>query len=165
MSPNGLRAARDPEQFRAWGHAVVDRLAHHLTAAGARAIPVSHPLDPAGMSERWPADFAGGADPLALVEQMLAESTVTHQPRYVGHQLAAPLPLTALGSLVVTVVNGSGAIYELSQAGGACELALSRHLTARLGMPATSGGMIVHGGTIATLTALLAARQAQAGFD
>ena len=41
-----------------WGHAVVDRLAEHLTAAGARAIPVSQPLDPAGMSDRWPADFA-----------------------------------------------------------------------------------------------------------
>ena len=44
-----LRAARDPEQFREWGHAVIDRLAEHLTAAGTRAIPVSHPLDPAGM--------------------------------------------------------------------------------------------------------------------
>ena len=96
---------------------------------------------------------------------MLAESTVTHHPAYVGHQLAAPLPLTALGSLVVAVVNGSGAIYQLSQAGGACELALSKHLTARLCMPETAGGMIVHGGPSATLTALVAARQAQAGFD
>src|SRR4051794_5563559 len=165
MSAERLRAARDPEQFRAWGHAVIDRLAGHLTAAQARAIPVARPLDPAGMSERWPGDFAGGADPLALVEQMLSECTVTHHPAYVGHQLAAPLPLTALGSLVVAVINGSGAIYELSQAGGACELALSKHLTARLQMPASSAGMIVHGGTIATLTALLAARQAQAGFD
>ena len=128
-------------------------------------LRVSHPLDPAGMLKRWRAEFDGGADPLALVEQMLAESTVVHHPAYVGHQLAAPLPLTALGSLVVAIVNGSGAIYELSQAGGACELALSKHLTARLSMPTTAGGMIVHGGTIATLTALLAARQAQAGFD
>ena len=160
-----LQAARDPEQFRQWGHAVIDRLADHLTAAGTRAIPVSNPLDPAGMAERWPADFGGGADPLALVDRMLAESTVTHQPRYVGHQLAAPLPLATLGSLVAAVVNGSGAIYELSQVGGACELALSTHLAARLSMPETSGGMIVNGGTIATLTALLAARQARAGFD
>jgi L-2,4-diaminobutyrate decarboxylase len=67
--------------------------------------------------------------------------------------------------MVVAIVNGSGAIYELSQAGGACELALSKHLTARLCMPETAGGMIVHGGTIATLTALLAARQDRAGFD
>jgi L-2,4-diaminobutyrate decarboxylase len=160
-----LQAARDPEQFREWGHAVVDRLAEHLAAAGARAIPVSHPLDPAGRSERWPADFAGGADPLALVDRILAESTVTHHPAYVGHQLAAPLPLAGLGSLVVAIVNGSGAIYELSQAGSACELALSKYVTELLSMPETAGGMIVHGGTIATLTALLAARQAKAGFD
>jgi L-2,4-diaminobutyrate decarboxylase len=162
---DGLRAARDPERFREWGHAVVDRLADHLAEAEARAIPVARPLDPAGMAERWPADFGGGADPLAIVDQILSESTVTHHPAYVGHQLAAPLPLTALGSLLVAIVNGSGAIYELSQAGGACELALSKYLTARLSMPGTAGGMIVHGGTIATLTALLAARQARAGFD
>ena len=117
------------------------------------------------MSERWPADFAGGADPLALVERILAESTVTHHPAYLGHQLAAPLPTATLTTLVTAVVNGSGAIYELSQSGTACEAALARYLSGRLGLPATAGGMIVHGGTIATLTALLAARQAKAGFD
>jgi L-2,4-diaminobutyrate decarboxylase len=165
VSAERLQAARDPEQFRLLGHALVDRLAEHLSAAGARAIPVSQPRDAAGMSERWPAAFAGGADPLALVERMLEESTVTHHPAYLGHQLAAPLPLATLGTLVTAVINGSGAIYELSQSGTACEAALARYLGARLGLPATSGGMIVHGGTIATLTALLAARQARAGFD
>ncbi len=165
MSDGRLQAARDPERFRALGHAVVDRLAEYLAAAGERAIPVARPLDPARMSERWPADFAGGADPLALVERILAESVVTHHPGYVGHQLAAPLPLAALGTLVTAVTNGSGAIYELSQSSTACEAALAQYLGDRLGLPATAGGMIVHGGTIATLTALLAARQAQAGFD
>jgi L-2,4-diaminobutyrate decarboxylase len=160
-----LAAARDPEQFRLLGHALVDRLAAYLSDAAARAIPVSHPLDPAGMAERWPADFAGGADPLALVERFLDESTVTQHPAYVGHQLAAPLPPTALIALVTAVVNGSAAIYELSQSGTACEAALAQYLSGRLGLPATAGGMIVHGGTIATLTALLAARQAKAGFD
>ena len=165
MSDRHLQGARDPEQFQALGHAIVDRLGDYLTAAGERAIPVSRPLDPAGMADRWPADFPGGADPLALVDRILAESVVTHHPRYVGHQLAAPLPLAALGTLVTAVTNGSGAIYELSQSSSACEAALARHLAERLGLPATAGGMIVHGGTIATLTALLAARQAQAGFD
>ena len=165
MGDERLRAARDPEQFRSLGHAVVDRLGEYLAAAGERAIPVARPLDPQGMAERWPADFAGGADPLALVERALAESVVTHHPGYVGHQLAAPLPLTALGALVTAVTNGSGAIYELSQSSTACEAALAQYLSGRLGLPATAGGMIVHGGSIATLTALLAARQAQAGFD
>jgi L-2,4-diaminobutyrate decarboxylase len=165
VSDARLQAARDPERFRELGHSIVDRLAEHLAAAGARAIPVSHPLDPAGMAERWPSGFAGGADPLALVEQVLAESVVTHHPAYVGHQLAAPLPLATLATLVTAVTNGSGAIYELSQSSTACEAALARHLSDRLGLPATAGGMIVHGGTIATLTALLAARQAKAGFD
>jgi L-2,4-diaminobutyrate decarboxylase len=165
MAGERLQAARDPAGFRSLGHAVVDRLADYLAAAGERSIPVARPLDPGGMAARWPAEFAGGADPLALVERILAESVVTHHPGYVGHQLAAPLPLAALGALVTAVTNGSGAIYELSQSSTACEAALAQHLSGRLGLPPTAGGMIVHGGTIATLTALLAARQAQAGFD
>jgi L-2,4-diaminobutyrate decarboxylase len=165
MTRERLEAARDPERFRELGHAVVDRLAEHLTAARDRTIPVRRPLDPAGMSERWPAAFEGGADPLELVEQMLAECTVVQHPAYVGHQVAVPLPLATLGTLVTAIINGSGAIYEMSQAGTACEAALARHLAARLGLPESAGGMLVHGGTIATLTALLAARQAGAGFD
>ncbi|MDX6563064.1 MAG: L-2,4-diaminobutyrate decarboxylase [Gaiellales bacterium] len=165
MTGERLADARDPARFRSLGHAVVDRLAEHLAAAGGRAIPVSRQVAPEGMAERWPAGFAGGADPLALVERILAESVVTHHPAYVGHQLAAPLPLAALGTLVAAITNGSGAIYELSQSSSACEAALAQHLAERLGLPATAGGMIVHGGSIATLTALLAARQAQAGFD
>jgi L-2,4-diaminobutyrate decarboxylase len=115
-----LESARDPAQFQAVGHAVVDRLARFLAAAAARTIPVSHPLDPAGMAERWPADFAGGADPLELVERILGETTATHHPAYLGHQLAAPLPLATLGTLVTAITNGSGAIYELSQSSTAC---------------------------------------------
>ena len=129
MDDRHLGAARDPERFRSLGHAVVDRLAEYLAAAGERAIPVSRPVAPEGMAERWPADFPGGADPLALVERILAESVVTHHPGYVGHQLAAPLPLTTLGTLVAAVTNGSGAIYELSQSSSACEAALAQYLS------------------------------------
>jgi L-2,4-diaminobutyrate decarboxylase len=165
VSDERLAAARDPEEFRQLGHAIVDRLTGYLADAGARAIPVSRRLPPEGMADRWPADFGGGADPLQLVERILSESVVTHHPAYVGHQLAAPLPLAALATLVTAVTNGSGAIYELSQSSTACEAALAGYLAGRLGLPGTAGGMIVHGGTIATLTALLAARQAKAGFD
>ena len=115
------------------------------------------------MLERWPADFAGGADPLALVDRMLAE-THGHAPPEPTSGISWPRRCrsTTLGSLVAAVVNGSGAIYELSQVGRRLRGWRSRS-TSRRGscMPETSGGMIVHGGTIATLTALLAARQAQ----
>ena len=160
-----LQAARDPEQFREWGHAV-DRPARRPSHGGRDA---GHPRLESARPRRHVGALAGRLRRRRRSARDRRSDTRgehRHAPAgYVGHQLAAPLPLTTLGSMVVAVVNGSGAIYELSQAGGACELALSKHLTARLCMPETSGGMIVHGGTIATLTALLAARQARAGFD
>src|SRR4051812_30859321 len=146
-----LESARDPERFRSLGHAVVDRLGDYLAAARARAIPVSRPVATEGRGERWRQDSPGGAAPLALVERVLAESVVPHHAGYVGHQLAAPLPLASRGTLVTAVTNGSGAIYELSQSSGACEAALSQFLGERLRLPATARGMILHCGTIATL--------------
>ncbi len=160
-----LASARDPEQFRLWGHG------SSTASRTSSPPPATAPSRSRIRSTRRACPSAGPpsspAAPIRLRSwnSILAETTVTHHPAYLGHQLAAPLPTATLTTLVTAVVNGSGAIYELSQSGTACESALARYLAGRLGMPATSGGMIVHGGTIATLTALLAARQAKAGFD
>ena len=111
-----LRGRARPRAVPPLGHAVVDRLADHLAAAGDARHPRLAAARPRrAWSERWPADFAGGADPLALVERDARGEHGHAPPGYVGHQLAAPLPLATLGTLVTAIINGSGAIYELSQ--------------------------------------------------
>jgi L-2,4-diaminobutyrate decarboxylase len=163
-----FRNAYGAERFRAEGHRLIDALAEHLERATSGASPVLPWVEPEAKLAGWPADFpadpAPGADPTAFLTRVLAESHHLHHPRYVGHQVTAPLPLAALCELVAALLNNSMATYEMGPVSTAMERNLVRWLAARLGWPA-GDGVLTSGGSAGNLTALLAARQARAGFD
>src|SRR4051812_18396285 len=95
-----LRAAYDPARFRADAHALVDVLADALARAMAGQGPVLPWVAPVSAAAEWPAAFAGGADPRELLGRVIERSHHIHHPRYVGHQVTAPLPLAALCDFV-----------------------------------------------------------------
>lgn len=168
MKPNQIADAYDAQAFRAEGHRLVDQLADYLTATESRdLLPVLPDIAPAAMLEAWPTAFSaeGGADFGTLIARTLAQSNHLHHPRYVGHQVTAPLPLGALCDLVGSVLNNGMAVYEM----GPVATAMERHIIAwmgnLLGFPSDCGGVLTSGGSAGNLTALLAARQAKAGFD
>ncbi len=165
--PEALRSAYCPESFRAHGHALVDQLADYLTQAQAGQLPVLPTGEPDELLARWPAQFAAGPGPglLALLPRILAESTHLHHPRYIGHQVSAPLPVSALCELVSALLNNGMAIFEMGPVAVAMERNLSSYFAAQLGLPAATEGVFTSGGSAGNLTALLAARQARAGFD
>src|SRR3954471_19455408 len=96
-----LRRAYDPEGFRRDGHHLVDQLADYLSQALAGNMPVLPPIAPREAAADWPADFPDRArgDLSSLMARVLASSHHLHHPRYVGHQVSAPLPLAALCEL------------------------------------------------------------------
>jgi L-2,4-diaminobutyrate decarboxylase len=157
-------AAFDPETFRARGRAVVDLLADHLARAGERALPVLPWREPGEALGAWPIDDRGGADPLGILARAIDESNHLHHPRYVGHQVTSPLPLAALAELVAALLNNGMAVYEMGPASTAMERNLVAWMAGRLGL-ARGDGVLTHGGSAGNLTALLAMRQACAGFD
>lgn len=159
-----LISAFDPEIFRAQARAVVDHLADHLAEASARAIPVLPWRAPEDAVRAWPVDDRGGADPVALLARVIAESNHLHHPRYVGHQVTSPLPLAAIAELCTALLNNGMAVYEMGPAATAMERSLVAWMAARLGLSG-GDGVLTHGGSAGNLTALLAARQARAGFD
>jgi L-2,4-diaminobutyrate decarboxylase len=57
------------------------------------------------------------------------------------------------------------AVYEMGPTATPAELAVVSWMAAQLGLPPTAGGCLTSGGSLGNLTALLAARQAHAGFD
>ncbi len=162
-----LRAAYAPAAFRARGHALIDQLAEYLEQAQARAMPVLPQITPARAAETWPAKFP--ESPTGTLEEIiagvLAASNHLHHPRFVGHQVTAPLPSAALCDLVAALLNNGMAVFEMGPAATAMERALCRWLAAQIGFPDGADGIFTHGGSIANLTALLAARAARAGFD
>jgi len=98
-----------PEQFRALGHRLVDRLAELLSTIGERRVApgetpaeVRRALGGGALPER-------GADPRALLDRA-AELLIEHSlhnghPRFFGYITSSAAPLGALGDLLAAAVN------------------------------------------------------------
>ena len=154
------------EDFRMLGHRLIDLLADHLQATARRQDPVLRWQEPDAMLASVPAvDPAGGADPLAFAARLCRDANHLHDPRFVGHQVSAPLPLAVLFETVTSLLNNGMAIYEMGPLTTMAEQRLLEWLAARLGLPTTAGGVMTSGGSLGNLTALLAARQLRARGD
>jgi L-2,4-diaminobutyrate decarboxylase len=167
--PETLRAAYDPERFRADGHRLIDQLADALAAAAGRdEAPVLPWVDPAASLAAWRLDDLGD-DPSEDLIDALGRATAgairLHHPRYLGHQVPPPIPGAALADLAAALLNNGMAVYEMGPAGVPAEIAVVAWMARALGMPDDAGGVLTSGGSLGNLTALLAARQAHAGFD
>jgi L-2,4-diaminobutyrate decarboxylase len=87
-----------------------------------------------------------------------------HNPRYIGHQVPAPVPIAGLLDAVGSVTNQSTAIYEMGPWSTAVEQAMIGELGAAVGWePDTFAGAVTHGGSLANRTALLTARNVVLG--
>lgn len=154
----------DPEAFRRAAHQTVDLLADYLTAAAARSVDVLPPSPPETVLRSWPA----AGTPLTerdLVSRLVAESSHQHHPGYVGQQMSAPLPVTALTGMAAALLNNSTAIFQGAPVGTALEHHVVAWMTRMIGYGEGAGGILVSGGSLGNLTALLAARQLRLGGD
>ncbi|MBO0932365.1 pyridoxal phosphate-dependent decarboxylase family protein [Fibrella aquatilis] len=162
-----LADAYNPDLFRQQGHALVDLLADHLAQAESGTAPVLTYAEPDEQLAYWQADFAQptNADPLPLLTNMIQRSIHLHNPAFMGHQVAPPLPLAALTGLLTGMLNQGQAVYEMGMTANALERIVTGWLAKKLGLGAAAGGLLTSGGTLANLTALLTARAVAAPAD
>ncbi|MEU8145231.1 pyridoxal-dependent decarboxylase [Nonomuraea sp. NPDC048901] len=92
-----------------------------------------------------------------FLRTFLGEGTRLHHPAYLGHQSASPDFPAALADFIHGATNNPMAIYEMGAAAATVEFEVLRWMLAKVGFPA-GGGVLTHGGSLANLTALLAAR-------
>ncbi|MFT7619000.1 MAG: L-2,4-diaminobutyrate decarboxylase [Planctomycetota bacterium] len=162
-----------PSNFRSTGHELIDLLSDYLESAQRKDIPVLPVADPDELLKQWRLtnkENDSEAEPrpielLELVKEVLAKSTHLHHPGYVGHQVSVPLPAASLIECVNALLNNGMAVYEMGQIQTAMETNVVELLCREVGFDANSGGILTHGGSIGNFTALLAARQAKAGYD
>lgn len=100
----------------------------------------------------------------------LVASTRLHHPGYMAHQVAVPQPASALAALVDGFSNNAMAIYEMGPAAATVEMAVVNWMLGKIGwrpaplpgedapLGVAGGGVLTHGGSLANLTALSAAR-------
>lgn len=168
-----IRAAYDPELLRGTGHDLIDALAAHLAeveASRERVLnwnepPANVALARETLESADCGDHHGLAERFAqLVRTALDRGHNLHDPRYVGHQVPAPVPLAGLFDAVGSVTNQVMAIYEMGPWSSAVERALIDVLGEQIGWPPGEfSGLITHGGSLANLTALLTARNVALG--
>ncbi len=98
----------------------------------------------------------------AIQQKILSHSLHIHHPRNFGHQVATPLPITALCDLVAALSNQAMAIYETGPSATILERQVIQWLCQLVDAERWShgDGVLTSGGAQANLTALLAARQA-----
>ena len=97
----------------------------------------------------------------AFLVEYLADSTRLQHPGYLAHQVASVEPITAVADLVHGVINNPMAIYEMGPAAATVEATVLDWLLGKVGFD-EGVGVLTHGGSLANLTALLAARAAVA---
>ena len=158
-----LRKAFDPENFRQEGHRVVDHLADSLASALDGEGAVLPWIEPSREFAFWEEQMAGPAQSVSEFIREVAERSIKlHHPHYMGHQVCAPAPDAALAGLASELLNNAMAVYEMGPAATALERWIIRQTCARIGFP-EGDGFLTSGGTLAALTALLAARASALG--
>ena len=163
--PPAIRAAYDPERFRADGHRLIDALADQLGQWQAREGVVLPWREPGEARAAWAAEPLEGGELVDDLARIARASTALAHPRCMAHQVAPPVPGAALAELVSALLNNGMAVAEMGPAAVPIELAVIRWMCDRIGLPTGAGGVLTSGGSLGNLTALLAMRQARAGFD
>jgi L-2,4-diaminobutyrate decarboxylase len=92
----------------------------------------------------------------------LEEGTRLHHPAYLAHQVASPDFPSALADFIHGTTNNVTSIYEMGAAATTVELAVVEWMLEKVGFGDHAGGVFTSGGSLANLSALLAARAAVA---
>ncbi len=133
-------------------------------------LPLSELAQKLGLSQLIPYGGLQGERLNHFLADYLAASTCLHHPHFMAHQVAVPLPQSALAALVDGFTNNAMAIYEMGPAAAAVEHTILEWMLTKIGWSAAplpgahhekgcaAAGVLTHGGSLANLTALSAAR-------
>lgn len=164
MKEDLLQKAYDPENFREVGHRLIDQLSEYLTKSLSGSGQVLNYQDPQEQWDLWKTALSGDTPGLETAN-ILKHITRVHHPRYMGHQVAPPLPMASLMALLGGFLNNGMAVYEMGMAPTAMERVVTDWLCHKLDYGTSSRGILTSGGTLANLTALLSARRNKVSED
>jgi L-2,4-diaminobutyrate decarboxylase len=145
------------------GALFVELVARYLRETRAEEGPVSTALSVEETAERFDETLPRTGKALRDIVERIARDAVrdanhlTH-PMYMGHQVSAPLPAAIWTEPVISMLNNSLAVREMSPTLTAIEHRVVRWMVELAGLGSDAGGTLTTGGTEATFTALLAAR-------
>src|SRR5262250_3398857 len=165
-APSTLPTAWSTDEIKRIGYRVVDLIAEHLGTLPEQPVfrPVPAPVAAEFLSAPAPLD---GAQPDHILDEFRERIAPypfgNGHPRFWGWVNSPPLVLAIFAEALAAAMNPScaggnhAAIYVERQ--------VVNWFKEMLGFPPDSMGLLVSGGSMASLTALAVARQVNAGFD
>ena len=127
-------------------------------------LNVAHFLEHGGLQDAELEDF---------LETYLQSSVHLHHPKYLCHQVVTPAMPSAIADLIHGAINNPVAIYEMGSTGATLEFAVINWMIEKIGwqpepafhsnenhFESHAAGVLTHGGSLANLTAMIAARSA-----
>ncbi|MFY0604414.1 MAG: aminotransferase class I/II-fold pyridoxal phosphate-dependent enzyme [Flavobacteriaceae bacterium] len=161
-----INKAYNPEDFRELGHQLIDLLANHLEdVQSSSEKPVLSYQDPKKELQFWQQHFNDNTDTKNLFKTIIEHSIHIQNPRYMGHQTATVAPIASLAGLLSDFLNNGTGVYEMGPASNALEKLVTDIMAKYIGYETSASGILTSGGTLANLTALLAARKAKGHHD
>jgi len=153
-----ILSAYDPKAFARAGHEVVDEIARFLKRSQRSEGAVLNWCEPAENVRAAAALLDGEASVQTLIRTIFSRGQTMHDPRYIGHQVPPPVPVSAMFEAVSSISNQGMTIYEMGPWSSAVERLILARLGETLGLAPGFGGVLTSGGSLANLTALLTAR-------
>lgn len=163
---NGLLLeAFDAQLFRDSAETAVAKLEKHLADHSIRGLELIHPEELARaaralMTEDSDAIGAFDEEKLAAIIDLYVRTGIqVHSPGYMGRQFSGVVPLGGVVDFVSSVVNQPSSFYEAGQLPNVAERIMGDELNKFIGWePGTFAMVTTSGGSLANLTAMLAAR-------
>lgn len=174
MNTHDLRRVRDAvgidgEQFRAIGHALVDRIAEFFGSMHEGPVARAAPYDEIRRMLGPRALPSDGADPAAIVaraaELCLESSVLVGHGRFWGYVHGAASPIGALADMLAAALNSPVTSPRTGPMSSAIEEQAVRWMAELVGFAAGGGGLFLSGGSMANLVALRAALHARVPWD
>ena len=133
-------------------------------------VPIGKIINDLELSSHVSAGGLSGESLSQFITKYLSSTTRLHHPAYLAHQVSVPHYAGALAALIDGFTNNPMAIYEMGPGAAGIEYYVVNWLLEKVGwQPAPlkmqsdgdqifGGGVLTHGGSLANLTALIAAR-------
>lgn len=160
-----LKQLYSSNDFKKRGHELIDLLASHIQDTTLGTNPKTIRWNEPDKELSFWEDFLENGKEQDFFEEILNRTTHIHHPKYMGHQVAPTVPITALTGMISSLLNNGMAVYEMGMSSNAIERIVTEKLCEKIGYDQDSGGFLTSGGTLANLTALLSARKAKIAHD
>src|SRR3989449_8166909 len=162
--PDRSRIALSREEMREFGYRVVDLLAEHF--ADVREERVGSKADPAKLIPLFADDPPEiGRDPNELLAQLerdvLPNNLHVDHPRFFAFVPGPNNFVSTMADAIAAGFNIFNGTWFGGSAAAAIELEVIDWFCRFCGLPKEAGGLFVSGGSVANMTALLAARNAR----